>query len=392
MEDLRTMGYWYWRGLKTGWTLDEGQTNKEDLPDKGHVSGLLIHSQAVNAAALNEYDNKYPIQRHTKIRIVGNGNFEVINLRAKYLQAIGCWDHGRNPVGNYTDVNGLYQRNYFYIPFGRYLGDPDYGLDLAKFASGVELEETNNYSTTYHSDTNCKLDIYMLMRKNPEAGLFGKGFLKKRVIKDKDTASETQYAVKLPTEARLKQIHIFSEPDLSSHVDAVAPTTNVQYIWLGVKSKEEYILQNIRSMHYATYIHEIMKRVFQTRVQCSVGTTTPGLGFADTMLYRAFPHSATPTFDALGDHSIYTKYDDRRICQTWFHAGGSADTVGVGWVVSQGIMLHGDIPLLLQDPMSDESHWLDSKEMGDVYVEVTEGASLGNWRVVLDELEKSYPS
>lgn len=382
------MPYWYWRQLKNAWVLNENTTNKFDLPDKGALSALAIQSIAVNAASLAEYDNPYPIQRHTKIRVVGNGNFEIVNASAKQLQAVHCWDWEQDPIGTYTKVSGLFQRNFFYVPFGRNLGDPKYGLDLGRFGAGVEFEETNNYDTAFHTDTSSTLTIFGLFYKDAPADMFSGGFLKKRQINDKDTASEVQYKVKLPTENLLRQIHLFSEPDLSSHLDATSPTTNVQYIWLGIKSSEEYMINNVRSIDFANHIHQIMRRKFRTNVQTNVGTTTAGLGFADTMLYRNFQHAITPIQDTLGNHSAYLKFDDRRICQTWFHASGAADAVGVADVDSFGIMLHGNIPLLMNDPMADETAWLDSKAFGDVNVEITEGASTGNWRVVLDELEK----
>lgn len=385
------MGYWYWRSLKDAWVLNENTTNKFDLPEKGMLSGLLIHSQAVNAAALAEYDNKYPIQRHTLLRILGNGSNEIISAKAKQLQAMCMWDWKINPKGNYTDVNGLYQRNYFYIPFGRYLGDPEYGLDLGKFAAGTEFEETNNYSTTYHTDGSQVLDVMGLFRKNPEAGLFSKGYLSKRQIKDKDAASENKVAVKLPTENRLKQIALFTEADLSSHVDQVAPEAVAQYIYLSVKSREDYLLNKIRTRYYANWIHDVMGRVFETNVQASVGTTTAGLGYADTMLYRGFNVTSTPVSDTLQDTGLAAKFDDRRIHQIWFHQGGSAWTVGVANICKKGIMPHGLVPLLHQDPLSEESLWLDAKALGDVYVEVDEGNSTGNWYIVLDELIKNYP-
>ena len=384
------MPYWYWRPLKLAWALDENTDNTLDLPERGYLSALAIHSYATNETGLAEYDNKYPIQRHTKIRIVGNGNFEVMNLRAKHLQAINCWDWGINPVGQYSDVDTLIQRNMFYIPFGRYLKDPDYGLILENFASGSQLVETNNYSTTYHVDGSSKLDVYGLFYKEPTGGMFGKGFLKKRQVYDRDTASATQFGVKLPTDKLLRQIHLFSEPDLSSRVDATSPVTNVQYIWLGIKSKEEYILENVRSLYFSNWIHDIMGRQFETVVNTSVGTTTAGLGYSDTMLYRAFNRVCSSIVDTLGDHNSYTKFDDRRICQVWFHAGASADTVGTAGVYSKGVMLHGDIPLLMVDPFSEQSEWLDAKALADVYLEVTEGASTGNWYAVLDELESTY--
>lgn len=72
---------------------------------------------------------------------------------------------------------------------------------------------------------------------------------------------------------------------------------------------------------------------------------------------------------------------------------GSTATAGLmAELVCRGIMLFGDIPLLMQGPLSEPETWLDAKEMADVYVEVTEGASTGNWMIVLDELEETYPT
>lgn len=383
------MGYWYWRQLKNGWAVDENTTNKFDLPETGYVSGLAIQLYNTNETTLSSYPRPYPIQRVTKLRIVGNGNFEIVNCEARHLQAMNFWDFDSPVEGQYSQIDTHFQRNFWYVPFGRYLRDPKYGLILEKFAAGVEFEETNDVSTTYYTDGATKYNIFALMRKNPEAGLFSGGYLKKRQIINKDTASESQYAVKLPTQAKLKQIHIFSEPDLSSYVDATSPTTNVQYIWLGVKSREEYILNNVRSIDWANHIHLLRGKLAETHVMANTAESG-GLSYVDTMIYRRFNTVVCGINVSSADRTAIADFNsDRRICKVWGFSGGTAAAIDVQ-AYNTGIMLHGDIPLLDIDPLSDETEWFDAKANADVYVEVTEGASTGNWYIVLDELEKSY--
>lgn len=150
-------------------------------------------------------------------------------------------------------------------------------------------------------------------------------------------------------------------------------------------------MNKMRTRYYASWIHDIMKRVFEFNAQVSVGTTTAGLGYFDSCLYRGFNVTGNPVTDTLQDTGLGAKFDDRRIHQIWFQQGGSAWTVGVANLCKKGIAMHGLVPLLKQDPMSDESLWLNAKELADVYVEIDEGNSLGNWYLVLDELEKNYP-
>lgn len=386
------MGYWYWRPLQTGWTLTEATTNRLDLPEAGALSGIAIQTHTINAVSgMSAQDNPWPIQHHTKVRVVGNGNVEIVNAPAKYLQAMYCWDQKIDPVGYYTQTASLYQRNFWYIPFGRYLGDPKYGLQLENWASGVQFEETNDITAAWYQAGATQLEMYGLFWKNPSANQFPGGYLRKRQIVDNAAASRTQWGVKLPTVNLLKQIHVFVEPALSSHLDVTSAVTELQYLWLSIKSKDEYLINNMRTIDLVNHVATVMDRKFRTGVQVMAGSTA-GLGFADTMLYRRFPSLSTPVRSSLIDNSSVMDFGDRRIIRTWIQNTGSGVADGYANVISEGHMLHGDMPLLLIDPQSDESQWFDSNANADVYVEATEGVSTGNWRIVLDELQKGMPS
>lgn len=384
------MGYWYLRPLKKEWAVNEATTNRFDLPERGMLSGLFVHLVVTNDECLEDVDNPWPFQ-NTDIRIVGNGNVELIDLRGRQLQAINHWESGEMPKDNLHSHDSGYTEQWAFIPFGRFMGDLKYGLDLSKFVAGVQFEETNVFATTHYQDGTEKYTIHALMRKNPEAGLFGGGFFKKRQIINKDTASETQYGVKLPTRNLLKQIHLFSEPDLSAHIPETNVYTNVNAIWLSIKSKEEYILDNINSREWATLIHQMYGRRAHTQI---VAYGHGGGACMDPMIYEAEGRHCTAVHDSV---AIYREDNAtswlERTADIYSYSAAGGDVDSRFYLDTWGMSYHGIIPLMMIHPLEDdEAKYLDSERDMDVYVEITEGASTGNWYVVLDELMKSYPS
>jgi hypothetical protein len=386
------MGYWYWRNLKKDWVQDESATNRFDLPERGAVSGLKVIVQQKNATYLcNGYNDPYPVHRISP-RILGNGNYEVVNLRGRQLEAMNFWETGEMSRRLLWTVTGQTITEELFIPFGRWLGDTKYGLWLEKFGAGVQFEDTNTWDTSYVTDTYQKYTIYALMRKDPEPNLFSGGFLRKRQIVNKDTASETQYAVKIPTENKLKQLYVFTEPDLSSstYLPVTTPFTNINALWLSIKSKEEYIWDNVSSAVVAYTMHQMYSRKAETEGLSGGGQSSAT--FNDSKIYErqgtAYGGFNTDFVDCVENANTNLE----RIIKTHtYDAAGSAVTHQYYWK-AWGICPHGIIPLLMQDPMSDEADWLDAKANKDVYVEATEGASTGNWYIVTDELEKTYPT
>jgi len=383
------MGYWYWRNLKKDWVIDENTTNRFDLPEKGHVSALLVKLRTQNETYLGTYDDPHPVQRVTKLRILGNGNFEIDNVSGRQMHAMNFWDKGVMSKEGLCEIDTAEQEQYLYIMFGRYLGDPRFGMILEKFAAGIQFEETNNISTTHYVNNETKYTVYALMRKNPEPGLFNGGFLRKRNIITKDAASETQYAVKLPTLNKLRQIHVFSEPTYASGVLSTTIFTLVQYLWLSILSKEEYIIDNIKTDAWARFIHDFLGRLAHTQKRIY---TQAGGGYHDTMIYEKRNSQAQNLMTNFGNIVGDATTDLTRFQRIYSYNHDGSELISRYVLLDTfGICLHGDIPLLLVDPMSDEPEWLDAAASKDVYVEVTEGSSSGNWYIVLDELQKTYP-
>lgn len=382
--------YWYWRALKNAWPMDESATNRFDLPEQGALSGLAIHISTLTELPLYNYVDAFPVER-TSMRIVGNGNFDIINAAGKQLHAMNFIDSGIMPQENLTGVDGEYMDQYLYLNFGRYLGDPKYGLWLDKFAAGVQFEETNTFSTTYYVDGYTKYTIYGLFRKNPEASLFSGGFLRKRQILNKNAASETQYGVRLPTENKLRQIHLFSVPACTSGAMTTTWWNEMLRIWLSIKSREEYIMENELSYDHMRFIYDYLQRKADTFVRAQAYSSGP---YMDTMIDEKHTAALTGMYPATAHYVCSDTATDTTRYQRYYafdSSGTSYNTPLVG-IRSSGLMLHGNLPLLTQKPDTDETEWLDAKLNKDVYVEVTENVSTGTWQIVLDELEKMYPS
>jgi len=383
------MGYWYLRNLKKDWALNEGTTNKFDLPERGHLSGLLVRYETDNEENLVAYDNPFLMQR-TDIRVVGNGNVEIINLRGRMLEAMNFWEMGVMPDLNLCMWDANAQHSYFYIPFGRYIGDPKYGLILEKFSAGVAFEDNNTFSTSYYQDGESKVSVWAVMRKDPEAGLFAGGFFKKRQIINKSCATETQYGVKLPTDNKLKQIYMFDDPGLSSNVDQTVMISHLTKLWLSIKSKEEYILTNEDVDDYMRQIYHMYKRKARTQI---IGISNVGSEFCDTTIFNRFTSMAIPCTTTKTFARLLAERWQERVEKVYLYDNDGTQQSTTYYLHAQGVGYHGMVPLLMIDPIPKiEEELLDAKEKEDVYVEFTEGASTGNIYIALDELQKTYPT
>ena len=384
------MGYWYWRNLKNGWVQDESADNSFDLPTEGYISGLKITVEQKNAAYLcNGYDDPYPVDKINP-QIWGNGNSPIVQLRGKELEAMNFWETGKLSERLLWTVTGQTLSEELILPFGRYLGDMKKGLICEKWKAGLQFKDTNTWSTSYVTDTYQKYTIDALMRKNPEANLFSEGYLSKRHISDEDSLARTQYAIKLPTKQKLKQIYVFTEPDLTNvttYLPSITPFSNISKLWLSIKSLDEYLLNNVGTGWLAYMMHQMYGRVAETG-GISGGGTSSNM-YVDTKIYER----QESTFGGFNTNFNVPVEDaatnlERIMKMRCFDAAGSAQTSQFYWH-AKGICPHGIIPLLLQDPMSDTPDWLDAGAVGDVHVACTEGTSgYGKWRIVLDELQK----
>lgn len=386
------MGYWYWRTLKNAWALDENTSNRFMLPNRGHLSGLHIVLDSAMYTQNYAVDNSWPSQC-MDIRILGNGNKEIIDLRDRQIQAINFWETGEMPNDTLIDTTNADTRQHLFIPFGRYFGDPKYGLILEKFTAGVQFEDTNVLSTAVVRDGYTNYTIYGLFRKDPEPSIFNGGYFSKRQILNEDTLTRTQHSVTLPTKNLLKQIHLFVESDLSTYAMTTPMRRLLTNIWLGIKSQEEYIVDGVNFRDFYHRMHMLSGRKPHTLM--THDSLIANDCYIDTMIYDRETTSCAPYDDfVLGSRTqVEYKWDrEERVARHRQYNAAGSRVAGYLVMHSIGTGYQGNCPLLYIDPKAEESEYLDSDDLADVTVEFTEYASTENVYIVLDELQKTYPT
>lgn len=102
------------------------------LPAKGMVSALDIEFRATNGPDGNTGNPIFGVI--DRVEITGDGVDKILSLTGynlmQYLRVI----HGKQLPGIYNELGDAEQRIRYQIPFGRFFGDPDYGLRLDKYS------------------------------------------------------------------------------------------------------------------------------------------------------------------------------------------------------------------------------------------------------------------
>jgi hypothetical protein len=117
--------------------VDAG-TRRVPLPARGALSGIELRVGATNGAtrgAERLFDSL------TRVEVVANGSQVLYSLEGAELYRWAHFILRKEPPHIWTEQNGIGQRLNMPICFGRYMGDPDFWLDLSQYQA-VELRVT----------------------------------------------------------------------------------------------------------------------------------------------------------------------------------------------------------------------------------------------------------
>lgn len=186
------------------------ETFKLDLPEHGLLTSLLIRISGndITAYGTNAHDWRI-IDKISKIAVLVNGATVCKSLTGYQAQAAAYYDQGVLPPGDWRNYATNTQYEYLLVNFGRYMGDPDIGLDLSKFAN-VELQMTNTaLDTDFTSLTVSVLGIYL---RGTQAGQF-KGYMRTEEWRSWATVSDETKYNDLPVEHIIRRILLQAIPD-----------------------------------------------------------------------------------------------------------------------------------------------------------------------------------
>lgn len=112
--------------------LTDSGTKTIGIPFKDVVSQLYFLLQATNGATINR--SNPPIKNLSKVELV-DGSDVLFSLSGPEAQGLNYINHGKVPFRLISECGGDYQRDVFYMDFGRYLGDPLWAFDPNKFTN-----------------------------------------------------------------------------------------------------------------------------------------------------------------------------------------------------------------------------------------------------------------
>lgn len=210
--------------LRENVSLTVNSTYKLDLPEVGKLSSLFLYLEAVTTAgnpmaALSKWR---PIDYIDEVAVVVNGATPVKTLNAKQLQFCNLLDFGFVPPHKWLQYSSDYQRDAWVVNFGRFYGDPDYGLDLSKFDS-VEFQFKNSMTAALFSATSLTI-IAIYLRDHP--GEFG-GHMRTENWREWTTvANETKY-LEIPTSYPIRRIILQAVADLGTDEESETQIYNV---------------------------------------------------------------------------------------------------------------------------------------------------------------------
>ena len=113
-------------------TLDDTGVKIFDISFRDPLSAIDLKFQGINGATYNQSNLMNDVV--TKVELV-DGSDLICSVSLKQLQALQAYQTGKLPIINFEEQGGKTSRDNACMLFGRYLWDPEYWLDLAKFSN-----------------------------------------------------------------------------------------------------------------------------------------------------------------------------------------------------------------------------------------------------------------
>jgi len=195
--------------LRENVSMTVGQTFRIDLPEIGLLSCLSLKIQATPITGLGLTGGAWRLLDYlTTIEVIGDGATVIKSYQAKTAEFLSFLRSGVVPTHKWRNYATNTQMEYVHLYFGRYPGDPLYGLDLSRWKN-IELRITNTCTAALYTG-NLTVSILGTYFVNPGAS-FG-GYLRSETWREWTTvADETKYFV-LPVEYPISGIYLHALP------------------------------------------------------------------------------------------------------------------------------------------------------------------------------------
>ena len=261
---------------------------RKDLPKAGYISAIDIGVRITNGSTVPADKELVDVIKH--ISLVINGTDYRVHVNGPDLFRANWLMLGRPMPYTHDETASATQEVWFRLPFGRYLGDPYYGLNLAKYAN-VQLQidyDGANFGTAGTHYVNGSITFTVLLHMFPmtQPPAF-RGMLGLREIWTYTTVGGNAYkVVDLPAQNPLAELFI------TAREDGVAEGTDISEIRVG--------RDNFNTIYFDGYWYNfqmlsnahLKERSYRLGVVCSSGDTR-ALPVANIVMAHARSRSAT---------------------------------------------------------------------------------------------------
>ena len=153
--------------LRQAVTMVRNQTFRLDLPKSGMLSGLLLQISADCVVGATLAGGAWRLDDFLgKIEIIGNGATIIKSYNWCDILFLTWLHQGIVPPAQWRNYAGNTQQTWGVILFGRYLNDPQYGLELSHWDS-VEIRITNSATAAFYSNDLAVTILQTLLREAP---------------------------------------------------------------------------------------------------------------------------------------------------------------------------------------------------------------------------------
>lgn len=261
---------------------------RKDLPRAGYVSAIDIGVRITNGSTVPADKELVDIIKH--ISLVINGTDYRVHINGPDLFRANWLMFGQPMPYIHDETAGVAQEVWFRLPFGRFLGDPYYGLNLSKYAN-TQLQidyDGANFGTagTHYVSGSITFTILLHMFPMTQPPSF-RGMLGLREIWTYTTLGGNAYkVVDLPAQNPLADIYI------TARKDGVAEGTAISEVRVG--------RDNFNTIYFDGYWYNLQtlcnanlkERSYRLGVVCSSGDMR-ALPVANIRMAHARSRSAT---------------------------------------------------------------------------------------------------
>jgi len=211
--------------LKEKTLPSDAQTYIQELPESGVISRLDVKFAATNGATSNRGNTIQQVV--SKIEIIANGSEVLYSATGQEIVRL-AWLHSKKyPSSNLDERGGEVQYMTFPIMFGRFLGDEEYGLDLARFTSvdiriTYDLEAVRATGATGFVSGSTVLSIIAYRAPKGQAVAPDK-YIRTTEIKTFTSAASGVEIVELPIKYKYRGIGVYCyEAGVADNVDIIS--------------------------------------------------------------------------------------------------------------------------------------------------------------------------